>query len=117
MREESGFRLGNAAAPGVGKIAVEQDAHGQRSGDRHQHASPRGASHGIEAHSQPLGYHDKGDNCESGKRSYQQRKKKKYLLLTLLKMRNQARPKNDPPSLPRLALSGCSKRHRNSLRE
>ena len=65
-------------------------------GHGYQHAPPRGAAHRIEAHSQSLREHDKRDHGESGERSNQQRQKKKYLLLALLKMRDRTQPKNWP---------------------
>ena len=58
--------LRNAAAPGVREIAIEQHAHGKRPCHRHQYAPPGCAADGIEAHSQPLRHHDKGNYRKSG---------------------------------------------------
>src|ERR1019366_9016745 len=85
------------ATSGVGEKPIKQHAHGKRSCHGDQHAPPGSAAHRIEAHPPPLREHNKRDHGEPGKRSNQQRQNKKYLLLALPKVRDQARNKNGVP--------------------
>src|ERR1700691_832922 len=61
-RKKRGFRLRNAAATRVRKIAIEQVSDAERTDDREKQSPPRGAVCWVETHPQMFGQQDKCDH-------------------------------------------------------